>query len=276
MVTGKGGTGRSAVAAALAIALARRGARTLALAFDAGDGLADHLGAPPLDTVPRPTHDVWAARVDPAVALDEYLRLRIAIPRVAGAGRVFAAVAETVPGVRDTVMIGKVLHEATSGNWDAVVVDGPPTGQVVSYLRAPRTIASLVPGGAVRRQALSMESVLADPGHAGLVIVATPEELPVIEATELRAFASSDGSIGVAAIVANRVLAPAGFSGEEAATARGPRGDAGRHHLAALARQETHLGALGATVALPMLFGIHRADEVAARLSVHWEESWGG
>lgn len=271
VVTGKGGTGRSAVAASLAAGAARRGARVLAVALDDGGGLAAHLGVPALGTTPTAAGDVQAARVEPAAALEEYLRIRIGIPRVAGAGRIFSAVADTVPGVRDTVMIGKVLHEATSDEWDVVVVDGPPTGQITSYLHAPRTIAGLVPAGVVRRQAETMEAALGDPTRTGLVIVATPEELPVIEAIALRDEVTADGSIAIGMVVANRVLPPAAFTAADARAARGRRGDAARHHLAMSDQQRAHLAALGPDIELPLLFGVHTADEVTARLSTEWD-----
>ena len=122
--------------------------------------------------------------------------------------RVFAAVVETVPGVRDTAMIGKIIFESTRPRWDLVVVDAPPTGQVSSFLEAPATIAGLVPGGAVRDQAAWMRSVLADPRHTGLVVVATPEELPVIEAKSFIEDVIASRTAAVAASVANAAVPP--------------------------------------------------------------------
>lgn len=268
LVTGKGGTGRSAVAAAVALDAARRGRRVLALALDAGIGLAAHLGLPPLTATPTAAGDIAAARVDPAAALDEYLRLRIALPGVTAASRVFAAVAETVPGVRDTVMLGKVVHEAARGPWDLVVADGPPTGQVTSYLRAPETIAGLVPSGTVRSQADWMAATLRAIG--GLVVVATPEELPVMEARELLAEVA-DGVIPVAAVVANRVVEDVGVTAAAAAAERDlVRRAAARHDLAIRDRQAGHLDTLGPDRRLPLLFGVHRPAEVASRLAASW------
>lgn len=268
LVTGKGGTGRSAVTAALALDAARRGRRVLALAFDDGAGLASHLAAPALTAQPVRSGDVSVARVDPAAALDEYLHLRIALPRVAAAGRVFAAVADTVPGVRDTVMIGKVLYEATRADWDVVVVEGPPTGQIESYLRAPAAIAALAPGGAVRRQAEWMAGTLREVG--ALVVVATPDELPVMEARELIA-GVVDGVVRIGSVVANRAVPDIGVTPGAARTESDPmRRAAAEHDVAVRTHQARHLETLAADVVLPLLFGVHRPAEVAARLAIEW------
>ncbi|HEX5630428.1 MAG TPA: ArsA-related P-loop ATPase [Acidimicrobiia bacterium] len=264
VVTGKGGTGRSAVAASLALAAARRGRRVLALALDAPVGLARHLGAEVPGPIPRRHGDLHLGAVEAGAALDEYLRLRIKVPRLAAVGRLFAAVAETVPGVRDTVLVGKAVYESTRTRWDLVVVDAPPTGQIQSLITAPTTIAGLVPGGAVREQARWLAGLLADPTHTGAVVVATLEDLPVLEAGEFIAAAS--GAIHPVAIVANRVLTPvAGEPGLDGIAA-----EAAAHHHRLTQAQRPHLDRLAATHRLPMLFGMHTPAETAARLADHW------
>jgi anion-transporting ArsA/GET3 family ATPase len=269
LVTGKGGTGKSALAASLAVAAGRRGMRVLALAMGPGAGLARHLGLPRLESARRRHGDVHAALVDPAAALDEYLHLKVRVPRFAAVSRIFAAVVDTVPGVHDTVMIGKVVFESTRPQWDLVVVDAPPTGQVRSFLAAPATIAALVPGGAVRDQAAWLQSVLADARHTGVVVVATPEELPVIEATSFRN--EIEGTVAVAATVANKVLPAADFDAFAVATAPvSAAAEAGALHLALASRQHDHLEALHPDRVVPYLFGMHTPEETAARLADLW------
>ena len=267
LVTGKGGTGKSAVAASLAIAAGRRGMRVLAISMDRGDGLARHLALPHLEPTPQRHGDVHAALVDPGAALDEYLRLRMRMPRLTAVSRVFAAVVDTVPGVRDTVMIGKVVFESTRTRWDLVVADAPPTGQVRSFLRAPATIAGLVPGGAVREQAAWLGSVLADPGHSGAVVVATAEELPVTEAAAFGVEVEADGTMPLAAKVANKILPEADFGTRAAA---GPEGEAATLHRALVERQTRHLAAFSADHTIPYLFGMHTPDETAERIADRW------
>ena len=271
LVTGKGGTGKSAVAASLAVAAGRRGLRVLALAMDHGAGLARHLRVTTLGPAPQRCGDVHVAVVDPVAALDEYLRMRVRVPRLAAVSRVFAAVVETVPGVRDTTMIGKVVFESTRPRWDLVVADAPPTGQVSSFLEAPATIAGLVPGGAVRDQAAWMRSVLADPQHTGLVVVATPEELPVTEAKSFMAGVTASRIAAVVASVANKVLPAPDFDGSALAGTTDSSGrQAGALHLALIERQQGHLMDLKADRTIPFLFGMRTAGETTERIADLW------
>lgn len=263
LVTGKGGTGRSTLAASLALRAAAAGRRVLAIAMDGGSGLAAHLHATHLGAEPHRVGPLSISRIDPASALDEYLRLRLHAPRLPGVSRPFAAVAEAVPGVRDTVMIGKVVHESVHGGWDLVVADTPPIGQVASLLRAPATVAGLVPTGAVRDQASWLRDHLTDPGHTGVVVVATPEELPVTEA--LTFLAESSGDAAVAAVVANKVLAPLAESptGE-------PWSTVAAHHQALVNRQRPILQRLSAGIVLPHLLGQPTPGAVATALAGYW------
>lgn len=271
LVTGKGGTGKSAVAASLAVAAGRQGLRVLALAMDHGTGLGHHLRATTLGPQPQRCGDVHVALVDPAAALDEYLRMRIRVPRIAAVGRVFAAVVETVPGVRDITMIGKVVFESSRTRWDLVVVDGPPTGQVSSLLDAPATIAGLVPGGAVRDQAGWIRSLLADERHTGVVVVATPEDLPVLEARSFIAGLAANPTTTVAALVANKVLPPPDFGDDALSRATDPWGpQAAALHLALAESQRSHLADLAADRTIPFLFGMRTAGETTERIADLW------
>lgn len=217
---------------------------------------------------PQRLGDVHAAIVDPAAALDEYLRMRMRVPRLAAVSRIFAAVVETVPGVRDTAMMGKVVFESTRSRWDLVVVDAPPIGQVSSFLEAPTTISRLVPGGTVREQSEWMRSVVADPVHTGAIVLATPEDLPVLEARTLAAEVAANGTIAIQALVANKVLPEADFA---ATTTGDPTGDAASLHLALAAQQHEHLHQLAADHAIPFLFGMRTESETAERLADFWE-----
>lgn len=273
IVTGKGGTGRSAIATSLALLAARQGRRVLAVAMTDTLGLSSHLRTGRLgpETVEvRP--GLAAVAIDPGAALDEYLRIRLRVPRVAMMTRAFRVLAETVPGIRDTVLIGKVLWEAARSEWDLVVADGPPTGQVLSFLRAPTTIEGLVPAGRVRDQAAWMRLMLADRRRTGIVLTATPEELPVTEAVETGAILREEGLADVVAVVANRVL-PALVVDRALVEAEppGPRRDAALLHLDVANRQGLQLAALRPDHALPLLFGIRTPGEVASRLADLWD-----
>jgi anion-transporting ArsA/GET3 family ATPase len=210
--------------------------------------------------------------IEPAAALDEYLRLRIKVPRLGLMTRAFRVLAETVPGIRDTVVIGKVIYEATREKWDLVVADAPVTGQILSYLRAPATIESLVPSGRVREQAGWMRTTLRDPEGTGLLIAATPEELPVAETRETLQALESEDLVTVCGVIANRVVPALGIAADRiSAEPPGPRRDAAELHRDVRRAQEAHLADLMPDLTFPLLFGLRTPGEVASRLSEMWE-----
>ncbi len=275
LVSGKGGVGRSAVTAALAMLGARRGLRVLALAMTDDLGLASHLGIDHLSH--RPTEirpGLNAAAVDRTRALDEYLRLQLHAPRIAPLGpisRGLNALADTVPGIRDIITIGKALHEAGRTEWDIVVTDSPPLGQLGSYLRAPQVIAGLVPVGRIRDQAASMEGELADSHHAGLVMVSVPEELPVVET--MGAFDELTGLIAMTDVITNRMLARLPVSEEKLATiASDPHREAGLLHRSLFSSQQQWRAQLPQGPEVPYFFGVHTPGEAAALIAESLED----
>lgn len=270
LVSGKGGVGKSAVAAALARTSARVGKRVLAIGLVDSLGLATHLGAERLTYEPREVLDgVFTFAVDRAQALDEYLRVQLRVPRAAPTkqlSRALQALVDTAPGVREIISMGKPLFEVWQQTWDTVIVDAPPIGQLGSYLRAPQTIAGLVPGGPIRDQATRMQRTLRD--QAGLVVVATPEELPVIEAAEALSSIVAEDLIDVTAVVANRVVPELDVEEQALATVAGTvTGAAAHHHVATYRRQQRWLGELEPTLQLPYLFGLLTPGEVSAQLA---------
>ncbi len=275
IVTGKGGTGRSAATAALAIRAAAEGKRVLAVAMLEREGLGLHLGAPELRyNAAQVRPGLWAMAIDRSSALDEYLHVQLHAPRFAPLGplgRALNVLADTVPGIRDIITVGKVIFETWEDQWDLVVADGPPLGQVTSYLRAPTVIAGLVPAGPVRDQAARMRALLEDRSAAGLVITTTPEELPVAETLEALEEVDAEQAIDVAAVVVNRMLEP--LDVDEAALGDDPYGAAARLHLGLQREQELWRKRLPPGPALPHLFGLLTPGEVAARLAELWEDA---
>ena len=276
VVSGKGGTGKSAVAAALAIRAAREGRRVLVVGMLPGAGIAAHFGTAAPGYEPEEVRDgIFAMTIERPQALDEYLHIQLKIPRNAPLGPLgkgLDVVTETVPGIRDVITIGKVLYEVDRAEWDIVIADAPPTGQIMSYLRAPATIAQLVPTSRVREQASWMEGMLADPDRSAVVLVAIPEELPVAETEHARRDLASEPLIRLEAVVANRVLPPLDVEqGDVLGLPAGPHRDAALLHLDLVADQQEQLAALQPDVALPFLFGVHTPAEVAARLADAWE-----
>ena len=217
VVSGKGGTGKSTVAAALATAAAAAGRRVLLVEVEGRGEAAHTLG------VAHPAFAELTARerlsvlsVTAKEALLEYLhdhggmdRLTRPLLRSDTVEQVLAA----APGFRDLMACGK-LYEVTVLRrrraserpvYDLVVVDGPPTGQIAGFLSAPQAVAQLVRGGRVRRQAESIDAFLRTRAH--VLLVATAEEMSVAETAEAAADLSKKGW-RVAAVAVNRVLLP--------------------------------------------------------------------
>jgi len=270
LVSGKGGVGKSAVTAALSILAARRGLSVLAVSMIDDLGLAAHLGVDRLGYTPQEIRPgIHALTIDRSQALDEYIRLQLHAPRIVPLGPVargLSALADTVPGIRDIITIGKALFEGSQERWDVVIADAPPLGQIVSYLRAPITIAGLVPVGRVLDQALRYEQQLSDPLHTGLVLVATPEELPVVETME--AYDDIARLVDVTAVVTNRVLEPLGVSGETLSElAPGPHRDAGLLHRGLYSAQRRWSADLPDGPDVPYHFGVRTSGEVAVLIA---------
>jgi anion-transporting ArsA/GET3 family ATPase len=272
-VSGKGGTGKSAVAAAIAIDRARSGLTVLAIDMGGNPGLGTHLGGTRLSYDPiemRP--GLWAMSMDRATALDEYLKLQLRVPQgaptrqIAGA---LAVLADTAPGVREIISIGKPIYEVWRSRWDAVIVDAPSLGQFQSYLRAPATIRELVPTGNVRRQANDLATTLADPSVTSVVLVTTPAELPVRETTEALAVLERERLCPPPVVAVNRALEPSGLDATDVAQL--PPGTSVRAaaelQVTMEADQATWSSHIAHRITLPFLRGVLTPEEVAVQLA---------
>jgi anion-transporting ArsA/GET3 family ATPase len=194
-VTGKGGTGKTTVARALA-----------AIATDASV---------------RATEDI-----DPESALAEWLGRHLGRPAAALLRRsqAFSYLIAAAPGTAELVTIGKLADEARGGAH--VIVDGPSTGHARAMLEAPHTYAELAPAGPVAREARSLHERLQDPAFAAYVGVALPEPMAIAELLELQAGLPATLGRGLDLIVVNAVH-PDRFSDADAErlaaiAARGP------------------------------------------------------
>lgn len=210
-VTGKGGVGKTTIAAGLAKALSDEGRSVLLCSIDERRDLADVFSVPPLKFQPtRVNAKLSLMAMDTEAALREYLRIYLKLPIVGRIGPVAAAfdfVATAAPGVREILTIGKVCYEVRERRYDTVVVDSPSTGHITGYLAAPQAIQQLVRVGMIRSQSDWMLSMLSDEQTTGVVVVTTAEEMPVNETLELLGAIRSDTTTHVATIIVNRVLA---------------------------------------------------------------------
>jgi anion-transporting ArsA/GET3 family ATPase len=225
VVTGKGGVGKTTVASALGLALARQGRKVLITEVEGRQGISQTFDVPPLgdDEVRLVTHasggELWGLSVDAKAALMEYLQTFYRLGRAGGALERMGVVdfATTIaPGVRDVLLIGKVYEAVTRTTgtkrgqgrlvWDAVILDGPPTGRVARFLNVNAQVADLARMGPIHSQAESITRMLRD--RRSLVHVVTLlEEMPVQETSDAVADLAAEG-FGLGAVVVNQVREP--------------------------------------------------------------------
>jgi anion-transporting ArsA/GET3 family ATPase len=204
VVTGKGGTGKSTVAAALALALAGTGRNVLLCEVEGRQGIARMFDVDPLPYEERriatglPGPDgtpgvVHALHIDPESALLEYLAMYYKLGRAGRALDRFGVVefATTIaPGVRDVLLTGKVF-EAVQRNsrnkraiqYDAVVLDAPPTGRIAQFLNVNNELAGLAKMGPIKSQADTVMTLFRSPRTA-VHLVTVLEEMPVQETAD--------------------------------------------------------------------------------------------
>ena len=209
-VTGKGGVGKSTIAASIGLLAAEQGKKTLVCEVDAKGNLADFYEAGETAFTARELQpNLWAMSMDTEASLKEYLSLQLRIPmlgRIGPVARTFDFIATAAPGVKEILTIGKLAWEVRERHYDLVVVDSVASGHIIGQLPAPQGINELVSVGMVRNQTQWMLDILTDPAQTGVVIVSAPEEMPVTETLELTARLREETNVDLAAVVVNRVL----------------------------------------------------------------------
>ncbi len=209
-VTGKGGVGKTTVAAGLAQMLADQGKSVLACEIDAKGDLAGAFEIADGGFTPVSVgENLKVMSMDTEASLREYLRIHLRIPivgRIGPLAKAFDFLATAAPGVKEILTVGKLCWEVREKHYDVLVVDSPATGHIVGLLAAPQAIKELVKVGLIRTQADWMLDILSDPAQTGLVIVTTPEEMPVAETLELAQKVREQTTVDLASVVVNRLL----------------------------------------------------------------------
>jgi anion-transporting ArsA/GET3 family ATPase len=234
VVTGKGGVGKSTVAAALGLAASRRGLRTIVVEVaareDVSRALAANMGGVYAElAVSDRLHHI---SIDPQRAMNEYLRERLPVGVLAALisrSRVFTALTAATPGMRDLLTIGKVWelaqHERRTPGakpYDLVVLDAPATGQGLAMLQAPSTFASVARVGPVAKEGRAVASFLGDPRRTAVLAVSTAEEMPVSETLQLRSRLREELGLDLALVVVNAVVAHRFSDGDRRALQAAP------------------------------------------------------
>src|SRR3954470_4881164 len=196
VVTGKGGVGRTTVAAALGLAAARAGKRVMVAEVAQQERMSrafrrEGVGYSETELA----DDFWAMSVDPQHALDEYLGQQVGgtLGNLLFHNRIFEYFVAAAPGVRELTRIGKVWELAQlerrdrrASPYDLVMLDAPASDHRLAMPQAPRTFGDIAHVGPVRRRDDIIDAFLRDPKRTGLVSVALAQEMPVNETIEFR------------------------------------------------------------------------------------------
>jgi anion-transporting ArsA/GET3 family ATPase len=211
-VTGKGGVGKTTVAAALAYGMSRRGKRVLLAVTECEHPKAllpnVRFGSRPSAVDPN----LWVVHITPEEAIDEYGQLLIrqdTARRALFNNRYVQGFLAAVPGLYQWAVLGKAWYHATEleggrPRFDGVVFDAPATGHGFEMLRVPKVVTEVAPGGALRRDAELAWQMFQDPARSGVVLVTLPEELPTNETLELGGRIDRELQLPISAVLVNK------------------------------------------------------------------------
>jgi anion-transporting ArsA/GET3 family ATPase len=284
VVTGKGGVGKSTLAAALALQSAREGLRTLVCEVNTKERVTQLLGRPEVGPeVTAIDENLWAVNVRPQEAMREYALMMLKFESIYSAvfeNRVVRYFLRFIPSLQELVLLGKILfhlkEKRPDGRWrfDRIIIDAPATGHAITFFSVPQVIVDTVPPGAMSTDATWMRDLLIDPKTTGVVLVSLPEELPVNETIELHATLASRVKMKSSLVVLNGFIPPR--FGPEDVPENLPESlkAVARHHEARAtlsASSLTRLQTLGLRViTVPRLFTAefsrHAVEQVAAQL----------
>lgn len=213
ILTGKGGVGKSTTSAALALIAANRDKRVLVVEVDAKGNVPDFFDTRRVGFKYRRLHkNLWGLSMQPRASMQEYLSLMLHVPgfSLRPMQGFIEYTSGAIPGLKEILVTGKVYFEEKATDegqprWDLVVVDGAPTGHVVSQLGAARHLAALVKSGPIHDQAVRIAELLADPARTAVVLVTIAEEMPVSETIDLAHRFADETDIKPAALLVNQL-----------------------------------------------------------------------
>jgi anion-transporting ArsA/GET3 family ATPase len=288
-VTGKGGTGKSTLTAALALAASRRGKKVLVCEVVAKERVADLFGKPPSGPqISQLLPNLYSVHVRPREAMREYALMILkyeTLYKLAfenAAARYFLSAA---PSLAEIVMLGKVWWHATQEEergkprWDLVILDAPATGHGLTFLTVPEVFLQLVQDGPLARDMRDMQSLLGNPDTCRTCIVTLPEEMPANEAIELHQ-ALKAHSLPQGPLFLNGCFEPRFTPQERVNVVRGgpalaAAGEAADNHEARADLSKLYEGVLRSNIDQPLIkipflfdrvFGAQAIEKVAAAI----------
>ncbi|MHB1988519.1 MAG: ArsA family ATPase [Acidimicrobiales bacterium] len=246
VVAGKGGVGKTTVAAAIARMAADAGLRVLVVALDSSGALPALFGAaesfsyeeqPVYQADSSGGGSVHARVITPDDALLEYLMdhgLKRVARRLVSTG-VLDVVATAIPGIREILVLGKVKQIERAGEADFVVLDAPATGHAVRFLTSASGLLDAARGGPLRSQAAEVVEMLHDPDRCQVMLVTLPEETPVNELIETAYRFEDEVGVLLGPVVVNACYQPIeGIDADVAAVARAAGAELGKQEQRAL------------------------------------------
>lgn len=216
VVSGKGGVGKTTVAAALAVVAARHGRRVCIAEVDRKGTLPRLFGGAALGYEPRQlSPGVFGMNIVPEDALAEYLEVQYHMKRISKAftsTHFVDYITAAAPGLKDILMLGKIWYLEQgrdngrgAGEFDTIIVDAPAAGHMLTFLSAPMGLADAVRLGPVKRQSDWLVEMLQDPKRTRVHLVTLPEEMPVSETLETADALKERVGIHAGAVFANAV-----------------------------------------------------------------------
>jgi anion-transporting ArsA/GET3 family ATPase len=231
IVAGKGGVGKTTMAAALARMASKTGRTVLIVELEGKSGITGAFGLEHdlgyeevelQEAHPPGEGAVRARRITPDDALVEYLQdhgLRRVSKRLVNSG-VVDVVSTAIPGIRDVLVLGKIKQLERDGVADLIVVDAPATGHAITFLTSASGLVNAARGGPLRSQANDVVELLADPSRCRVLLVTLPEDMPVSETIESAFTLEDKAGVQLGPVIVNATdPVPAGLerSAQEAA-----------------------------------------------------------
>jgi anion-transporting ArsA/GET3 family ATPase len=286
VLTGKGGTGKSTLTAALALAASRRGKRVLVCEVTARERVSELFGKPPSGTEIRElAPNLHSVHMQPHEAMHQYALITLrseTLYRLVFERRLVRYFLKAAPSLAEIVMLGKVFWHATKDfegarpRWDLVILDAPATGHGLTLLTVPEVFLRLVAEGPLARDMREMQALLKDAQRTATCIVTLPEEMPANEAVELHRGLAAHG-LPQGVLFLNGVFAPRFSADERKLVARGgpllaAAAEAADAHEARADLSQHYEKMLRAELPLPLLpvpqifdrqFGVAALEQVA-------------